>query len=118
MFLVQLSTYYSIQSIHSSGHGKGEGDEAVDTLLALLWKFPVSGNPALARTQSRRVMLGSHGPRTARGSEANKVSLRSPSAAIRVWSVPPLHQGRFTDLSVRKVVSIQFFNLLLRLLPA
>ena len=70
------------------GEGREEGEErggeGRNTLSALLWTFPRSGNRALARTRSRRVTLGSHVPRTAGENEANKVSRYGASAAIGV----------------------------------
>ena len=63
------------------------GRKGRDTLSALLWKFPRSGNRALARTRSRRVTLGSHVPRTAGENEANKVSRYGASAAIGVKGI-------------------------------
>ena len=72
------------------GREKGERNGKIgrDTLLALLWKFPITESQALARKQSRREKLGSRVPQTAREREANKVSLRRFAA---VWWGPSVY---------------------------
>ena len=102
------TTLYSPHILLNKGKGKGKGGEGRggegrggeggkekrngkigrDTLLALLWKFPITESQALARKQSRREKLGSRVPQTAREREANKVSLRRFAA---VWWGPSVY---------------------------